>query len=92
MKESEILQHLEDVAEKLNIKVCYENLRKTKVTLRSGVCRVRDENRIIVDSGLTLSEKIDVFLESLSRFDLENIYIPPAIRKLLERRSEEAAS
>jgi hypothetical protein len=92
VKESEILQHLEDVAERLHVKVCYENLKKSKVTLKSGLCRVRNENRIIVDSAITLSEKIDIFVESLAEFNLEEIYIPPAIRKLLERKAKRSAS
>jgi 3'-phosphoadenosine 5'-phosphosulfate sulfotransferase (PAPS reductase)/FAD synthetase len=90
MKESEILQHLEEIAEKLSIKVQQVNLRKDYYNLKSGLCKVRGEPRIIVDKHLHLSEKIDVLIDALAEFDIEDLYINPYVRKLFEKRSTEA--
>lgn len=87
MKESELLQHLEEIAEKLAVKVQQVNLRKDYYNLKSGLCKVRGENRIIVDKHLHLSEKIDVLIDALGDFDLEGLYINPYVRRLFEKHS-----
>jgi hypothetical protein len=93
MKESEILQHLEEIAEKLAIKVQQVNLRKDYYNLKSGLCKVRGEFRIIIDKHLHLSEKIDVLIDALGEFDIEGLYINPYVRRLFEkRRTEEGGS
>lgn len=86
MKESAILQHLEEIAEKLNIKVGNVNLRKDSYNLKSGLCKVRDEFRVIIDKKINLSEKIDVLIEALQEFDIDSVYIHPYVRNLLEKR------
>lgn len=86
MKESAILQHLEEIAEKLNVKVHYVNLRRDYYNLKSGLCRVRGEYRVIIDKHIHLSEKIDVLIEALQEFDLDSLYIQPYVRKLFEKR------
>jgi len=46
---------------------------------------VREKEIIIIDTGLSLSEKIDILLEELSRFPCEGIYLPPNVREAIER-------
>ena len=87
MKESEILQHLEEIAEKLAVKVQQVNLRKDYYNLKSGLCKVKGEHRIIVDKHLNLSEKIDVLIDALGEFDIEGLYINPYVRRLFEKRN-----
>ncbi len=87
MKESAILQHLEEIAEKLAIKVHYVNLRKDYYHSKSGLCRVKGEYRIIVDKHIHLSEKIDVLIDALKEFDIDSLYIHPYVRKLFEKRN-----
>ena len=87
MNETTILQHLEAIAEKLDVKVNYENLRKRHVFSKGGFCRLKEDNLVIIDSTLNLSEKIDVLVNALSQLDLDDIYMPPAVRKILDRKS-----
>lgn len=87
MNETTILQNLEAIAEKLNIKVNYENLRKRHVFSKGGFCRLKEDKIVIIDNTLNLSEKIDVLADALSRLDLEDMYMPPAVRKILDRKS-----
>ncbi|RMF95323.1 MAG: hypothetical protein D6734_05745 [Candidatus Schekmanbacteria bacterium] len=83
MKQELILEQLEELAEKLSIKVQYEDLKKAGIKLRGGSCRVEDENRIIIDKRLRINEKVEILANELSKLNLENVYIPPRIKSIL---------
>ena len=83
MNETTILQNLEGIAEKLNLKVSYENLRKLRVFSKGGLYRFKDDKTVLIEKSLILSEKIDTLADALAQFDLEEIFIPPAVRKIL---------
>lgn len=87
MNETMILQNLEAIAEKMSIQVNYENLRKKHIFSKGGLCRLKEDKVVIIDTTLNLSEKIDVLSDALSQFDLEDIYMPPAIRKIVTQKS-----
>ena len=86
MNETMILQNLEAIAEKLGVQVNYENLKKKHVYSKGGLCRLKEDKLVIVDSNLHLSEKIDILADALSQFNLEDIYMPPAVRKILAKK------
>ncbi len=86
MKESAIFQELEEIAGKLNIKVCSVNLRKYSYGSKSGLCRVGDEYRIIIDKHLYLSEKVDVLIDALQNFDMDTDSVNPDIKRFIEKR------
>jgi hypothetical protein len=83
MNETTILQNLEGIAEKLNLKVSYENLRKLRIFSKGGLYRFKDDRTVLIEKSLILSDKIDTLADALVQFDLEEIYIPPAVRKIL---------
>ena len=83
MNETTILQNLEGIAEKLNLKVSYENLRKLRVFSKGGLYRFKDDRTVLIEKSLILSDKIDTLADALVQFDLEELYIPPAVRKIL---------
>jgi hypothetical protein len=91
MNETTILQNLEGIAEKLNLKVSYENLRKLRVFSKGGLYRFKDDKTVLIEKSLILSEKIDTLADALSQFNLEEIFIPPAVRKILAGKSSTAA-
>lgn len=85
MTDSKLIAALEDVAGGLGITVSYERIKKnTSRQPRGGLCRVHDEQRIIVHKLLTDSEKVQVLIEALRGFDLESVYISPEVRQALE--------
>lgn len=86
MNETMILQNLEAIAEKMSIQVNYENLRKEHIFSKGGLCRLKEDKVVIIDTTLNLSEKIDVLSDALSQFDLEDIYMPPAVRKIVTQK------
>ncbi|MBI5181726.1 MAG: hypothetical protein HZA06_02310 [Nitrospirae bacterium] len=83
MNKENILQQLEELAERLCIKVTYDSLKEGSINTRGGLCRVSGSYRILVDKRLTVKEKIDVIAGSLSRFDISQFYIPPEIRDMI---------
>ncbi len=79
------LADLENIAKTLSIKVSYDDLKASK----GGACRVRETRRIIINKHLQSSEKINLLARELGGFDLSGIDIPDAIRKKIERESQE---
>lgn len=88
MKDESILTLLEETAEKLSIKLGYEDLRKGVVATPGGIFVLRGEQRILIHKGLSLKEKIDVLTDILSGVDTEDIHLPPDVRKRLDRVME----
>ena len=85
MNETTILQHLEEIAEKLNLKVNYENLRKLHIFSKGGFYRLQEDHIVLIENTLNLSEKIEILADALGNYDLEEISMPPAVRKILDR-------
>ena len=84
IKNAELLDILENTAEKLGIKLTYENLHRGEVNTTGGVCELRGERRIIVHKGLTVSEKVDVLTDILGTIDTEGVHLAPGVRERLE--------
>jgi hypothetical protein len=84
MNESALLQHLEGIAEKLKLAVSYQSLRKLSIYSRGGLYRLKEEQVVLIETSLTLSEKIDTLADALSRFNLEHIAMPPLVRKIID--------
>jgi hypothetical protein len=85
MTDAKLLAALEEVAGGLGIKVSYERIKKnTPRQPKGGLCRVHEEKRIIVHKLLSDSEKVQVLIEALRGFDLEQVYISPEVRQALE--------
>lgn len=85
MKPEQIYQELKELAEKLNIHVSEENLRQTRVKARSGLCKVKGQQRFIMDKHKSIHEKIELLAECLSKMPHEEMYIIPAVRELFKK-------
>ncbi len=86
MKPEQIYQELIDLAEKLEITVSEQNLRKTGVKAKSGLCKVKGKYLYIMDKHKSINKKIDMLSETLAAIPHENIYIKPVIRELLDKQ------
>lgn len=93
MKNEQILNMLEEAAERLSIKLTYENLHVGEVNTTGGICELRGERRMIVHKGLTVKEKIEVLTDLLATVDTEEVHLAPGIRERLEsaRKSHDQA-
>jgi len=84
MKDEAILHALEETAEKLSVKLSYEDLRRGAVNTPGGAFRLKGERRILIHRGLTTREKIDLLARLLSGMDIESVHLPPEVRSRLE--------
>jgi hypothetical protein len=80
-----LLDHLEGLASQLGIKTRYEKVHFGESVDQGGLCRVRGEYLLIINSQATPKEKIRITLKALKQFDLSEAQVLPVIRKLLEK-------
>ena len=81
-----LLGELEETASKAGVTLRYERLVQGPVRSASGSCLVRGEHLIIIDSRLGTLERVEALSEELARFDFEEIFVPPAVRRILEKK------
>jgi hypothetical protein len=88
-----VLEELKNVATQLGFEVREEKLlREVGYRVRSGSCRVRQTRVIFLDRALPPSAQIDVLVEELAHRPLDDVYVSPAARRLLERAASEPAA
>ena len=83
MKPTELYQHLQEIAAKLDVAISEQNFRVTGVNAKSGLCRVMGRQIFIMDKHLTIREKIEMLSDCLRQMPLDDIYLMPTLRKHL---------
>jgi len=86
MQEETLLQHLEELAGKLEICVRDENISMDEASVIGGLCRVDGHYIVILNSKANVEDKIQVMIRALKHFNLDDIYIKPAVRRLFENQ------
>lgn len=79
MKNTELLEKLEEVVNRLRIE-----LRWDEGEFAGGICRLRDRRIFLINRSLPNFEKISVLCRGLAQLDISSIFIPPAIRARIE--------
>jgi hypothetical protein len=79
-----ILRQLEDLADKLRIAVRCEKIDMEEASTAGGLCRLKGDSFLILNSRATFQEKIQAAIEALRQFDLSGIYVKLVIRELLD--------
>jgi hypothetical protein len=81
-----LLDELKQAAIHLGFEVREEKLlREVGYRVRRGSCRVREAHVIFMDRGLPLGAQIEVLAEELAGRPLDDVYLSPAARQLLEQ-------
>ncbi len=88
MKDDALLAILEQTAEKLSIKLDYDDIRKGDVVSYGDTFILRGERHILIDKKLNDREKGELLIEILAKFDTEDIHLPPEIRTLIDVEKE----
>ena len=78
------LESLKKIAAELSIDIIPGNLFDPEIMIKSGHCKVKGKNTIIIDSLLSSQEQSEVIIQALKKFNIESIYLPPWIRERLE--------
>jgi hypothetical protein len=84
VNEEILLNQLEELADKLGIVVRDENINMDESSSTGGLCRIEGKYVLILNSKATVKEKNQVMIKALRQFDLNDIYLKPVIRELLE--------
>ncbi|MGD8353241.1 MAG: hypothetical protein PVJ01_03670 [Pseudomonadota bacterium] len=87
-----ILEELLEVAHRLDIRVRRERLGDDEVPVRSGLAWIDHQPVLFLDSKLAPSETTQILLKELAGFPIEEIYIKPGIRALLQLFREDDAT
>jgi hypothetical protein len=84
---AELLEELVAAAERCGIEVRREKLlREIGYRARSGSCRVKEKNLVILDRDQAPAEQLEVLAEALRERDLETLYLSPAARRMVENQ------
>jgi hypothetical protein len=87
-----LLEELKGAATRLGFEVREEKLlREVGYRVRSGSCRVRQTHVILLDRGLSPSAQIDILVDELAGRPLEDVYLSPAARRLIEHAADSQA-
>ena len=83
MDDKAILEGLEELLSSLAI-----SLRYDKGDFVGGIYRYRGQEQVLINKELNLKQKINVLANELSmRIDLDNCYLVPALREVIENAS-----
>lgn len=80
-----LFNELGALAGKLGIAIRYGHIGGEDALHRGGLCRVEGKYFLIMHSRLTRKEKIRVMAETLRGFEIEDVYLKPVIRELLDK-------
>jgi len=85
MKPEQIYLELKDLAEKLGIAVSEQNLRKSGISVKSGLCKVKGKQIFVMDKHKSIYKKNVILTSFLKELPHENIYVVPAVRELISK-------
>ena len=86
-----LLEELKTLATRIGLAVREEKLlREIGYHVRSGACRIRDQNLILIDRDLPPASRLEVLLEELARRDLGDVYLSPELRRMLGKEDRPA--
>ena len=86
MNDTALLQLLTDLAQRLGFEIRTSPLtpKDQELTVRSGSCILRGRRLILLDRGAPAREKCTALIAALRNQDLSGIFVPPAVRQLLD--------
>ena len=85
MQSRQVLEYLEDLAERLGVEIVYQKLGEEEFTVRGGLCRINGAFKVFIDRSKPMDEQIKILAQGLSSFDTEEVYLFPYIRKMLDK-------
>ena len=84
MESEQLLEELKTVVERCGISYELRDLSDNELNINSGLCEVDSGRKLIVDSRLTDAGRIKFLIETLRSENLDPIFMPPAVREIIE--------
>lgn len=88
-KYEHLLDELLKLAERFEIEVRREYLGDTEAPAQSGLVHLRGEPILFLDIRLSPREAVETAARVLADFPLDDVYMRPAVRRLLEDREND---
>jgi len=92
LAEETLLVQLEELAQALDVEVRYEPMRREGPTFPGGLCKLKGQYVLIIDSKATPEDKIQALAKAANRFDLSQVYLRPGVREFLDKQDDREAS
>jgi len=91
MDENTIIDRLEELIKSFGIQIRCEAIKQDEdlVNVVGGLCLLRGEYVLIINSKATAMDRIETLATALKHFDLDQIYLRPVLRQLLDRTPEQ---
>lgn len=78
----QVIAELEEAAEKLGMKVRYE-----KGNFAGGYCLLKESKLLVINSRNSHDKRIVVLAKCLKEIGIDDVYLKPHIRELIEKES-----
>ena len=91
MDENTIIDQLEELIKSFGVQIRHEAIKQDEDSVKvvGGLCLLRGEYVLIINSKATIEDKIRALGMALKHFDHEKIYKLPVLRELLDRIPEQ---
>ena len=91
MDEYNIIEQLEELIKRFGVHIRHEAIKQEEdlVKVVGGLCLLRGEYVLIISSKATTMERINALATALKHFDLDQIYLRPVLRELLDKVPEQ---
>ena len=91
MDENAIIEQLEELVKSFGIQIRREPIKQDEdlVKVVGGLCLLRGEYVLIINSKATTMDRIKTLATALKHFDLDQIYLRPVLRELLDKTPEQ---
>ncbi len=83
MRQEELLDHLVELARRLEFEVRFE-----RGSFRDGSCRLQDKRVIVLNRTSPVSRKVTAVSNALKEQPLEGIFLLPAVREAIDNALE----
>jgi hypothetical protein len=91
MNDFDMMDQLEELIEGFGVQIRYEAMKQDEdsVNVAGGLCLLRGEYVLIINSKVTIRDKIRALGMALKQFDHDQVYIRPVIREFLDELPEQ---
>ncbi len=91
MDENTTIEQLEELIKSFGVQIRREPIKQDEdlVKVVGGLCLLRGEYVLIISSKATTLERINTLAAALKHFDLDQIYLRPVLRELLDKIPEQ---
>ena len=88
MDENTIIDQLEELIKRFGIQIRHEAIKQDEDLVRvvGGLCLLRGEYVLIINSKATTMDRIKTLATALKHFDLDQIYLRPVLRELMDNK------